>query len=212
MDIDHLRREYLKGGLHRENLLDEPIAQFKVWLKQAIDAGMDDPTAMTVATVSADGQPSQRIVLLKHVDERGFVFYTNFGSRKARELGENPKVSIHFPWHAMERQVKVCGVAEKISTAESLKYFISRPKESQLAAWASEQSRPVSSRQLLMQQFNAMKDKFSKGEVPLPDFWGGFRIKPHQIEFWQGGANRLHDRFEYTQDETGDWNIERLAP
>ena len=212
MDIDHLRREYLKGGLERESLLGDPMAQFALWLEQAIEAGLQDPTAMTVATVSPDGQPSQRIVLLKHVDADGFVFYTNYGSRKARDLADNPKVSLHFPWHGMERQVKVCGVAQKVPQTESLKYFLSRPKESQLAAWASEQSRPVSSRMLLMQQFNAMKEKFSKGEVPLPDFWGGYRIVPHQIEFWQGGASRLHDRFEYTATPSGDWQIERLAP
>lgn len=212
MDIDHLRREYLKGGLQRENLLQDPMAQFSAWLKQAIEAGLEDPTAMTVATVSADGQPSQRIVLLKHVDQRGFVFYTNYSSRKAREMDVNPKVSLHFPWHAMERQVKVCGVAEKVSQAESLKYFLSRPRESQLAAWASAQSRPVSSRQLLMQQFNSIKDKFAKGKIPLPDFWGGYRIIPHQVEFWQGGPNRLHDRFEYTKIGHGEWQIDRLAP
>lgn len=212
MDIDQIRREYLQGGLHRKNLLDDPIAQFKRWLQQAIESGINDPTAMTVATVGPDGQPSQRIVLLKQVDAQGFVFYTNYGSRKARELAANTKVSLHFPWHMMERQVKICGVAEKVSTTEALKYFLSRPKESQLAAWASAQSRPVSSRQLLMQQFNSVKNKFSKGEVPLPDFWGGFRVKPHQIEFWQGGANRLHDRFEYNLQADGAWQIERLAP
>jgi len=212
MDIDQIRREYLQGGLHRRNLLDDPIAQFKRWLQQAIESGINDPTAMTVATVGPDGQPSQRIVLLKQVDEKGFVFYTNYGSRKARDLAENARISLHFPWHMMERQVKICGVAEKVSAAEALKYFLSRPKESQLAAWASAQSRPVSSRQLLMQQFISVKSKFSKGEIPLPEFWGGFRVKPHQIEFWQGGANRLHDRFEYNLQDDGAWQIERLAP
>jgi len=212
MDLEDVRREYLKGGLQHEGLASDPIAQFERWLQQSIDAKLQDPTAMTVATVDGDGQPSQRIVLLKHVDDAGFVFFTNYGSRKSQDIGVNNKVSLHFPWHMLERQVKVCGVTERVPKAESLAYFLSRPKESQLAAWASAQSRPVSSRQLLMQQFNAMKDKFSKGEVPLPDFWGGYRVVPTRLEFWQGGANRLHDRFEYNRQADGQWLIERLAP
>lgn len=212
LSIDQLRREYLQGGLHREQLKDCPIAQFEHWLKQAVDAGLQDPTAMTVATVDASGQPSQRIVLLKAVDQNGFVFYTNYGSRKAQDIAANAKVSLHFPWHALERQVKIAGIAEKVSQKESLQYFLSRPEESQLAAWASEQSRPVSSRDLLMQQFASMKQKFSAGKIPLPDFWGGFRIKPVRVEFWQGGANRLHDRFEYQLQDGNDWDIQRLAP
>lgn len=212
MDIDQLRREYLQGGLQLSELAPNPIDQFQHWLKQAVDAKLRDPTAMTVATVSADGQPSQRIVLLKGVDDGGFVFYTNYGSKKATDIAANNKVSLHFPWHELERQVKVCGVAQKVSTAQSMKYFLSRPKESQLAAWASQQSRPISSRQLLMQQFQSMKDKFVKGDVPLPDFWGGFLIVPQQIEFWQGGANRLHDRFQYTANDAKGWDIQQLAP
>lgn len=212
MDIDKIRRDYLRDGLRREDLQANPVDQFNLWLQQAIDSGLNDPTAMTVATVSAEGEPSQRIVLLKHVDKKGFVFYTNLESRKAEELAQNPNISLHFPWHAIERQVKIKGRAQRVSAAESLKYFLSRPKDSQLAAWASAQSRPVSSRNLLMQQFNAMKQKFSEGEIPLPDFWGGFRVEPSQIEFWQGGANRLHDRFVYSAQEGKKWSIERLAP
>lgn len=213
MQLENFRREYLQGGLKREDLKADPVVQFEEWLKQAIDAGMKDPTAMTVATVDANGQPSQRIVLLKHVDQQGFVFYTNYESHKAQDLAQNPLISLHFPWHALERQVKICGRAEKVSAAESLQYFSSRPEESQLAAWASAQSRPVSSRQLLMQQFNAMKEKFKQGKIPLPDFWGGFRVVPSSIEFWQGGANRLHDRFQYSRDDReGEWQIQRLAP
>jgi pyridoxamine 5'-phosphate oxidase len=211
IDIDQVRRDYLQGGLKRDELLEDPIDQFELWLKQVIDSGLNDPTAMTVATVDAEGQPSQRIVLLKQVDSAGFVFYTNYESHKAQDIAVNPRVSLHFPWHALERQVRVCGVAEKVSMAESLKYFASRPEESQLAAWASAQSRPVSSRQLLMQQFQSMKAKFQQGKIPLPDFWGGYRIVPASIEFWQGGANRLHDRFRYTRAGQG-WSIERLAP
>jgi pyridoxamine 5'-phosphate oxidase len=211
IDLEEMRRDYLQGGLHRKDLAEDPIVQFERWLQQSIDAEIPDPTAMTVATVNADGQPSQRIVLLKHLDERGFVFYTNYESHKAQDLAVNPKISLHFPWHVLERQVKICGVATKVSSAESLKYFASRPQESQLAAWASAQSRPVSSRQLLMQQFNAMKEKFKQGQIPLPIFWGGYRVEPKTIEFWQGGGNRLHDRFEYTRTTSG-WSIERLAP
>ena len=211
MQLEELRRDYLMGGLDVSDLNPDPIAQFELWLKQAIDLQLKDPTAMTVATVGADGQPSQRIVLLKQMDANGFVFFTNYGSRKARELSHNNRISLHFPWHDIERQVKVCGVAAKISAAESARYFLSRPKESQLAAWASHQSHPVSTRQLLMQQVARMKEKFASGEIPAPDFWGGYRVVPHEIEFWQGGANRLHDRFVY-QREAGAWSIARLAP
>lgn len=212
MDLDKIRREYLSGGLRRGNLADNPVDQFECWLSQAVAGGMPDPTAMVLATVDAAGQPSQRIVLLKGLDKDGFVFFTNYNSAKARDMANNSRVSLHFPWHMMERQVRVAGSAEKVSVQESLKYFVSRPKESQLAAWASAQSQRISSRSFLLQQFTAMKDKFSKAEVPLPDFWGGYRVTPHHFEFWQGGANRLHDRFEYSLRSDGNWDIERLAP
>ena len=203
MELENLRREYLHGGLNREDLDADPIQQLELWLQQAIDLQVDDPTAMVVATVSEDGQPSQRIVLLKHLDKQGMVFYTNFGSRKAREIAGNPKVSLLFPWNDIERQVKIQGHAQKISAAESLKYFLSRPRESQLAAWASEQSRPLSSRQLLLSQVEHMKEKFA---------WGGIRVTPSLIEFWQGGEHRLHDRFEYSLQADRSWRIQRLAP
>ena len=167
---------------------------------------------MTVATVAADGQPSQRIVLLKSFDSAGFVFYTNYGSRKANELDSNSRISLHFPWHAIDRQVKVCGEAVKISMAESLKYFASRPKESQIAAIASQQSQVLTSRSFLLNQFESLKQKFNHGEIPLPDFWGGYRVEPKEIEFWQGGANRLHDRFRYLRQDDSTWSIDRLAP
>ncbi|WP_018417094.1 pyridoxamine 5'-phosphate oxidase [Teredinibacter turnerae] len=211
MNLEDIRREYLLGGLNREDLLPNPIDQFNVWLEHAIASGVPDPTAMTLATVSKDGQPSQRIVLLKHLDQRGFVFFTNYRSHKAEDIAGNPRVSLHFPWHFMERQVKVEGTAVKISTAETLKYFLTRPRESQLAAWASEQSQRIDSRKALLSQFEAMKAKFTKGEIPLPDFWGGYVVKPQAIEFWQGGASRLHDRFLYC-NENGSWQISRLAP
>lgn len=212
MDLEDLRREYLLAGLKREDLLADPIKQFERWLEQALKLEISDPTALVLGTVSSDGQPSQRIVLLKQLDAKGFVFFTNYGSRKAAEINLNSKVSLLFPWHGIERQVKIAGTAEKISTAESLQYFISRPRDSQLAAWASEQSATLSSRQFLMTQLENMKQKFSKGDIPLPDFWGGIRVTPHQLEFWQGGEHRLHDRFEYTLQEDKSWSIERLAP
>ena len=212
LELENFRREYLKGGLELTDLAADPIEQFGRWMQQTIAAELPDPNAMTIATVDATGQPSQRIVLLKHADEKGFVFYTNLRSRKAQELKQNPKISLHFPWYFLERQVKVCGVVEPLSTTEVLKYFISRPRDSQLGAWASQQSRPISSRALLMQQFESMKNKFSNGEIPLPDFWGGFRVKPHQIEFWQGGASRLHDRFQYSLQSDKSWIIQRLEP
>ena len=212
MDLESLRREYLHGGLNREDLADNPFDQFAKWMQQAIELEIGDPTAMTVATVSTDGQPSQRIVLLKHFDKDGFVFYTNYGSRKAEELATNPKISLHFPWHVIDRQVKIGGEARKISTAASLKYFISRPKSSQLAAIASAQSRVLSSRTVLMNQFESLKQKYRAGEVPFPDFWGGYRVAATEIEFWQGGADRLHDRFRYVLEASGSWDIDRLAP
>ncbi len=212
LDLENFRTEYTKGGLERENLHENPFEQFKRWMQQTIDAKLPDPNAMTIATVDASGQPSQRIVLLKHLDEKGFVFYTNLRSRKAQDLKQNPKISLHFPWYFLERQVKVCGVVEQLTHAEVLKYFVTRPRDSQLGAWASQQSRPISSRALLLQQFEAMKNKFAKGEIPVPDFWGGFRVKPHQIEFWQGGEARLHDRFEYNLQTGNSWTISRLEP
>ena len=212
MNLESLRREYLHGGLSLDELAADPLDQFSLWMQQAIELGIGDPNAMTIATVSADGQPSQRIVLLKHFDASGFVFYTNYGSRKANELDTNPKISLHFPWHSIDRQVKVCGKAVKVSAAESLKYFASRPKESQIAAIASQQSRVLTSRSFLMNQFESVKQKFSNGEIPLPDFWGGYRVEPKEIEFWQGGANRLHDRFRYLQSSGSSWSIDRLAP
>ena len=212
MDIEHFRRDYLKDGLSRADLDDNPVTQFCLWLNQAIDAELVDPTAMSIATVSADGQPSQRTVLLKHCDEEGLVFYTNLGSRKAQEIQANQKVSLLFTWLQLERQIKICGVAERVSTAQALTYFLSRPRESQLAAWTSNQSQKVSSRQLLEQQFLGMKEKFSKGEIPLPSFWGGYRVKPHEIEFWQGRENRMHDRFRYDLQSSYHWEINRLAP
>lgn len=212
MKIDDIRRSYTKDKLERDKLNADPIAQFELWLKDAIAAELPDPTAMCVASVDAQGQPSQRLVLLKDVSADGFTFYTNLGSRKATELAGNAKICLHFPWHALERQVIVYGTAERLSSAQVAKYFLSRPKESQLAAWASEQSRPVSTRTALLQKFTEIKHKFAQGEIPLPSFWGGFLVRPHQIEFWQGGEHRLHDRFMYSRQANNSWHIDRLCP
>ncbi len=212
MDISDYRREYTKGGLHREDMSESPFELFGTWLKQAVEADVPEPTAMTLATVSKLGKPTQRTVLLKLFDEKGFVFFTNYSSQKSQQIGENPNVSILFGWRELERQIEINGRAEKIPTAESLKYFLSRPRGSQLGAWASTQSSPISTRELLDGQLKKIKQKFSEGEIPIPDFWGGYRIVPETIEFWQGGVSRLHDRFEYTRNEKNGWDIERLQP
>ena len=210
MKLQSLRREY-QGALHRKDLARDPFRQFEKWLAEVLQLGIVDPTAMTIATAGSDGQPSQRIVLLKHFDARGFVFYTNYRSRKARELADNPLISLHFPWHTVDRQVKICGSASRISAAESLHYFITRPRASRIAALASSQSAPIASRTVLLKQFAAISRQFRQGEIPLPDFWGGYRVKPTEFEFWQGSENRLHDRFRYLSAAEG-WQIDRLAP
>lgn len=212
MDIKDLRREYLHGGLDKRKLDSNPLKQFDIWLQQAIEAGLTDPTAMTIATVDAQGQPSQRVVLLKGADEDGFVFYTNLESRKALDIAINSKVSLHFAWLPIDRQVKIQGVATKLSKTEAFKYFTSRPRDSQLAAWSSQQSRSLTSRQILEAAFVQMKQKFDKGDIPLPSFWGGYRVKISRYEFWQGGANRLHDCFSYEPIDDNNWRIDRLAP
>lgn len=213
MDISHFRREYLKGGLSRSSMNSDPVKQFTTWFEQARTTEIADPTAMVLATVGSNGQPSQRAVLLKYYDNNGFVFFTNFESRKAGEIAANSRVSLLFVWLELERQIQINGTASRISAAESAKYFMSRPKDSQMAAWVSSQSHTLTSRQILMQKFQEMKRKIGEGKVPIPSFWGGYQVQPVEIEFWQGRKNRLHDRFLYTRNETAEgWNIERLAP
>jgi pyridoxamine 5'-phosphate oxidase len=207
-----IRTDYRRGRLRREDLREDPIEQFQVWLNEACSAGLTEPTAMSLATSSKDGRCLVRTVLLKGLDERGFVFFTNLESRKARHIQENPNVSLLFPWLPLERQVVVTGQAARISTVESLKYFLSRPRSSQLAAWASRQSNVISSRQVLEMEWERLRDKFGAGEIPLPSFWGGYRVTPDTIEFWQGGRHRLHDRFQYVRQTDGAWSINRLAP
>ena len=211
MDLKSFRREYLRGGLRRKDLQEDPIEQFSIWMQQALDLGIIDPTAMTISTVASDGQPSQRIVLLKNFDDLGFVFYTNYESRKAEELSRNSKVSLLFPWNQIDRQIKICGEAQKISSRDSRDYFVSRPRGSQIAAIASKQSSVIDSRAALMDEFDALNLKYKDAELPFPDFWGGYRVQATEIEFWQGGADRLHDRFRYLRDGQS-WRIDRLAP
>ena len=209
--LTDIRREYTLGGLRRENLPETPIELFNQWLQQACEAQLPDPTAMCVATVDQQGQPYQRIVLLKHVDEQSMTFYTNLGSRKAQHLQENNRISLHFPWYFLERQVMVIGRAEKLPVSTVMKYFHSRPFESQIGAWVSKQSSRISGRSMLETAFMQMKQKYQQGEVPLPSFWGGYRVSIEAVEFWQGGKHRLHDRFIY-QKQDDCWKIDRLAP
>ncbi|WP_257288036.1 pyridoxamine 5'-phosphate oxidase, partial [Endozoicomonas sp. SESOKO2] len=184
---------------------------FDLWFQQAVEAQLTEPNAMSLATTSKEGLPSLRTVLLKYVSPGGFVFFTNYSSRKARDIADNPNVAIMFPWVSLERQVTVRGRAEKISKTDSLKYFTSRPHGSQLGAWVSQQSSVITGRKVLEMKLEEMKRKFKEGKVPLPDFWGGYRIIPDTIEFWQGRPNRLHDRFLYTRTAS-NWTIERLSP
>lgn len=210
-DLADLRREYGGRPLRRADLDADPFAQFDRWFGEAVRAQALEPNAMSVATVDADGQPSSRTVLLKFFDQRGFVFYTNLGSRKAREIGANPRVALLVFWPEVHRQVKIRGTAMRTTATESLGYFVRRPRDSQLGAWVSEQSQAISSRAVLEQKFAEIRQKFAAGEVPLPSFWGGYRVQPETIEFWQAGEHRLHDRFLYSRSGDG-WSIARLAP
>jgi pyridoxamine 5'-phosphate oxidase len=198
-------------GLSRNDLNDDPFLQFESWFKQAEAVDHPYANAMSLATSGNDLMPSVRTVLLKIFDEKGFVFFTNYMSDKASQLSENPQAGLLFHWLELQRQVKITGQVEKISTAESIKYFATRPRGSQLGAWCSDQSHVLQSRTMLESQWDKMKQRFSDGEVPLPDFWGGYRVIPSCVEFWQGRENRLHDRFVYQRNAEG-WNIQRLAP
>ncbi len=194
------------------NVNASPFLQFEKWFNQSVDSEIEDPNAMIASTVDNFGMPSTRTVLLKAFDSKGFVFYTNYESRKSKELEYNPKIALLFPWFPLSRQLIIQGEVEKVSKMESVKYFLSRPFGSQLGAWVSHQSQIISSRNILEMQLREMKEKFKKGKIPLPDNWGGYRVKPVFFEFWQGQPNRLHDRISYSLQPDGTWKIERLAP
>jgi pyridoxamine 5'-phosphate oxidase len=210
VDLTKLRIELRKRGLSRSELDNDPVKQFSLWFTEAIDSGIVEPSAMTLATTD-ESEIGIRTVLLKYFDDKGFVFYTNYKSKKSRQIETRPEAALLFSWLTLERQIKIVGSVEKVSSLESIKYFASRPKDSQIGAWASKQSTTISSRDILQSQFESMKQKFSSGEVPLPDFWGGYRVIPRTIEFWQGRESRLHDRFIYQRKKDG-WTISRLSP
>jgi pyridoxamine 5'-phosphate oxidase len=212
MDIGDLREEYTGKGLSRQDLDRDPFKQFERWFQQACQADILEPNAMSLATVSAQGQPTLRTVLLKYFDREGFIFFTNYESQKARQIEGNSQVALLFLWLPLKQQVQILGTASKISTAESLKYFATRPRGNQLGAWCSQQSTIISSKKLLEMKFEEIERKFANREIPLPSFWGGYRIVPHSFEFWQGQVNRLHDRFFYSRSQDGNWEIQRLSP
>ena len=210
--IADIRKDYSLKTLNEDEVADSPFLQFADWWQQAIESEIDEVNAMTLATASLEAVPSARIVLLKGYDEKGFVFYTNYESAKGRELAENPKASLLFFWKELERQIRITGIVEKVSAAESDEYFLSRPTGSQIGAWASPQSHVIENRSWLEKQVKMLEEKFSTEAVTRPSHWGGYRVKPVIIEFWQGRSSRLHDRLQYSLQENGNWKIERLAP
>jgi pyridoxamine 5'-phosphate oxidase len=212
-DMARLRREYGDRGLDLPDLEAEPVAMFRRWFDDTVASGLHEPNAMVVSTVGSDGHPSSRLVLLKGLDERGFVFFTNLESRKAREIEATSRVSLLFPWHDLQRQVRVEGTAARVAPGEDEAYFASRPRESQLGAWASPQSQVVASRAALDERYGGVLSRFADADdVPLPPFWGGLRVAPDAVEFWQGRKGRMHDRLCYRRSDSGEWVVERLAP
>jgi len=210
---EEIRDQGMAAGLRRADLDPSPYPEFERRFTLALESGIPEPNAMSLATVDENGQPWVRVVLLKTYDEQGFVFFTNYESRKSRQIAHNPRVALSFPWFALGWEVKITGEAARISFAESAKYFATRPRGSQIGAWASPQSQIITSRSLLEARVDEMRRKLQDHEVPLPSFWGGYRVRPSTIEFWQARANRLHDRFMYSREEAeGAWCIERLAP
>jgi pyridoxamine 5'-phosphate oxidase len=213
LDIAALRHDYVAHGLRRADLDADPIKQFNTWFNEAAAAEIRDVNAMSLATISADGTPAARIVLLKGISERGFVFFTNYESEKGRQLAQNPMAALCLFWVQLERQIRITGAVEKTSREESEAYFQSRPIGSQLGAWASKQSEPIANREALEARLAEVQARFGGGPVSLPPYWGGYRVVPEAIEFWQGRTNRLHDRFRYSRAREGDaWLIERLSP
>lgn len=212
MSLADLRRDYSRDGLLEGRVDPDPFRQFHQWMEQALHAGLREPNAMTLATATPDGRPSARIVLLKGFDERGFTFFTNYDSRKGREMAANPRVALVFPWHGLERQVRVEGTVEKVTPAESDDYFVNRPLGSRLGAWASAQSAVIPDRAFLERRHAELMAKYPDGNVPRPPNWGGYRVIPAAIEFWQGRPDRLHDRIRFTRQPDGTWKKERLSP
>lgn len=210
--IAAIRREYARASLTEAELHPDPLEQFRIWFDQALDAEVNEPNAMTLATATPDGRPSARIVLLKGLDSGGFVFFTSYDSRKGSELEANPHAALVFFWPELERQVRVTGTANRIAREESDAYFRSRPRGSRIGAWASTQSRVIPDRAALEARITEMETTFPGDEIPLPSFWGGFRVTPETVEFWQGRPSRLHDRLRYTRTEAGGWAVARLAP
>jgi pyridoxamine 5'-phosphate oxidase len=218
-ELSDLRREYAVGGLYESDLEPDPIGMFRRWMHDSVRAGLHEPNAFVLSTVGADGTPASRIVLLKGLDARGFVFFTNYESRKAVELAENPRCSLLFPWHQLERQVRVEGTATRLTDAENDAYFATRPRGSQVGAWASPQSEIVPSRAVLDTAYEQVLTRFGEGPVPRPDHWGGYCVAPDQVEFWQGRLGRMHDRLRYRREQAAGsdgagtaWVTERLAP
>lgn len=209
--LDKLRKEYLKKGFNEKDAAKNPFSQFSLWYNEVLELGLQEANAMSLATASKEGIPSNRIVLLKSFDESGFIFYTNYLSRKGRELLQNPRTALLFYWEEVIRQVRIEGTVEKISAEESAIYFQSRPVESRLGAWASEQSSIIESREKLEKRYNELEKYYAEQIIPLPEFWGGFRVIPETFEFWQGRPGRLHDRIIYVKEGNG-WKIKRLAP
>lgn len=212
IEIENLRKEYTARTLEVEEAQADPFRQFEEWFAEAVRAQLPEPNAMTLATVGAGGQPSARIVLLKGFDREGFVFYTNYRSRKGEEMQKNPRVALVFLWLELQRQVRIEGSVERIDPEESTRYFQSRPRGSQIGAWASPQSAVIDRRDILEQRYAALENQYEEAEVlPRPEHWGGYLVRPHRLEFWQGRASRLHDRIQYRLEEER-WLIERLAP
>ncbi len=211
-DLAALRREYAGHGLSSADLTQEPVQLLRRWVADATAAGLHEPNAMVLSTADAHGRPSSRTVLLKGLDERGLVFYTNYSSRKAEDLAARPRCALLFPWHPLQRQVRVEGTAARLTEEESGAYFASRPRPAQLGAWASPQSQVVADRGALDQRYAEVAERFADGDVPLPPFWGGYRVAPESVEFWQGREGRMHDRLRYRPGPGRGWVVERLAP
>lgn len=211
-ELSDLRREYAGGGLDEADLEPDPVAMFRRWMQDALRAGLFEPNAFVLSTVDADGTPSSRIVLLKGLDERGFVFFTNYASRKGQELAANPRAAALFPWHQLERQVRVEGTVSRLSDAENDAYFATRPRASQVGAWASPQSLVVPDRLTLDRGYDEQLTRFGEDDVPRPEHWGGYCVAPQSVEFWQGRLGRMHDRLRYRRTGDDTWAIERLAP